>query len=401
MLLEHSASAHPDVRLSNYAGLKIAQLLDGHQGFEDLKQIASDGGATVSDLARVGETVHPSAIGCGSDEESLLRALLFGADSKLCQGQQAEHLKWRRESLLLVLQYFEDCGGLDDEPANEFRWACLAKALPDGHPWQCPPALANAANAWGAYQRNDLLNYTLETLFYAALLLLDGQPHSPVELAGVLADAAMAAVPTGEKGKRLPSLPSRVSQWVDVCARPTSAVSSDPWGVDSTWAWADRLGQAVQERDTDLIPALAARVLGRLATDTGTCRAHPFEMILNAVDMANKHEVHLKCWWDRAKKRANEKTRDFLQELLLEWVLFRHLRVATRKLANQGVSTYKYRPEEGQLLLIAERLPPPTFTSPRIRQAFRILQDLHCLSRVNDSLEISEDGRSIVEASRA
>jgi hypothetical protein len=161
------------------------------------------------------------------------------------------------------------------------------------------------------------------------------------------------------------------------------------------------LGQAVQQGDSDLIPAMAARVLGRLATDTGTCQVHPFEMIPNAVDMANQHEVHLKCWWDRAKTRKNEKTRDFLQELLLEWVLFRHLRVATRKLANQGVSTYKYRPEEGQLLLIAEEPPLPTLTSPRIRQAFRILEDLHCLSRANNSIQISAGGRSILEASLA
>ena len=46
--------------------------------------------------------------------------------------------------------------------------------------------------------------------------------------------------------------------------------------------------------------------------------------------------------------RSSEDTASFLQELLLEWVICRHLRVATRKLANQGVSTFKYRPEEGR-----------------------------------------------------
>lgn len=397
----HSVPAHPDVKLSNFAGLKIAQSLDGHQGFADLKQIALDGGATVSDLARVGKMVHPTAIGSGSDEETLLRALLLGSDEKLCQAQIPQHRQWRRQSLLLVLQYVEDCGSLGGDPSYEFRWSCLANALPNGEPWRCPAPLANAANAWGAYQRNDLLNYSLETLFYATLLRLDHQSYAPVELAGVLADAAMAAVPASEKWKRLPSLSSKVAEWLDGCARPAQDASSDPWGSDSTWEWANRLERAVKECDTDLIAALAARVLGRLATDTGTWRAHPFETIFNAEDMANKYEVHLKGWCDRANRAANQKTRDFLQELLLEWVLFRHLRVATRKLANQGVSTYKYRPEEGQLLLIAEKQPLPTFTAPRVWQAFRILEDLHCLSRVNNSLDISADGRSILEASRA
>jgi hypothetical protein len=397
----HSVPAHPDVKLSNFAGLKIAQSLDGHQGFADLQQIALDGGAKVSDLARVGKMVHPTAIGSRSEEETLLRALLLGSDEKLCQAQIPQHRQWRRQSLLLVLQYVEDCGSLEGDPSYEFRWSCLANALPDGEPWRCPPPLASAANAWGAYQRNDLLNYSLETLFYATLLRLDDQPYAPVELAGVLADAAMAAVPASEKWNRLPSLPSKVAQWLDGCARPTQDPSGDPWGSDSTWEWADRLERAVKERDIGLIVALAARVLGRLATDTGTWRAHPFETIFNAEDMANKYEVHLKGWCDRANRGANQETRDFLQELLLEWVLFRHLRVATRKLANQGVSTYKYRPEEGQLLFIAEKPPLPTFTAPRIWQAFRILEDLHCLSRVNNSLELSADGRSILEASRA
>ena len=188
-----------------------------------------------------------------------------------------------------------------------------------------------------------MLNYSLETLFYATLLRLDDQPYAPVELAGLLADAAMAAVPAREQRKRLPPLPSKVAQWIDVCARTAEDASIDPWGSDSTWEWADRLQQAVKERDTDLIAALAARVLSRLATDNGTWRAHPFETIFNAEDMANKYEVHLKGWCDRANRGTNQKTRDFLQDLLLEWIIFRHLRVATRKLANQGVSTYKYR----------------------------------------------------------
>ena len=138
----HSAPAHPDVKLSNFAGLKIAQSLDGYEGFADLKQIALDGSATVSDLARVGEMVHPTSIASGSEEQTLLRALLFGTDEKLCQAQIPQHRQWRRQSLLLVLQYVEDCGSLEGDPAFEFRWSCLANALPEGsrgvirHRWQ-------------------------------------------------------------------------------------------------------------------------------------------------------------------------------------------------------------------------------------------------------------------------
>ena len=74
--------------------------------------------------------------------------------------------------------------------------------------------------------------------------------------------------------------------------------------------------------------------------------------------------------------RHDQKTREFLAELSLEWVIYRHLRVATRKLAGQGVSTFKFRPEEGKLVLAADELVSPTFTTPRLRQGFRVLADL-------------------------
>src|SRR5436190_11839517 len=94
---------------------------------------------------------------------------------------------------------------------------------------------------------------------------------------------------------------------------------------------------------------------------------------------------------------VDRKDNHFLNEMILEWILFRHLRVATRKLANQGVSTFKFRPEEGRLLLIAEELPDPTFTSPRLREGFRILEDLHYISRTDGVTNLTHAGHEILE----
>ena len=77
--------------------------------------------------------------------------------------------------------------------------------------------------------------------------------------------------------------------------------------------------------------------------------------------------------------------------------MFRHLRVATRKLASQGVSTFKLRPEEGLLVLATEDIPDPTFTSPRMRQAHRILGDLHLLDLSKDGTRISTEGKTLLE----
>lgn len=401
VLIEHEEASWPDVQLSNYAGKRIAETLDHRKDFQDLQAVAIEGRARLSELSSIGKTVHPAAIEADSEEATVLRQLFFGDDSTLSQGQQAEHIKWRQASLLLMLHYLREAGAIKDPLADEFRWACLAQRLPDGRPWPIPEVLLSAALAWGSYQRNDLLNYSLECLFYALLKKIESEPYRPNELAKLLAGQAMAPVSGGANQPDLPALPSKVSDWISATCLPKLPADGDPWGPLSTWALADRLKSAVGRDDMTAVPALAARILGRLATDRGGCTSHPFAAIPDAVEMASKHDVHLLRWWGRIASGSSENTSQFLEELLLDWVLYRHLRVATRKLANQGVSTFKFRPEEGHLLLVAERLPQPTYTSSRIREGFRVIQDLHCIRRSIDGAELSEIGATILEAHHA
>ena len=392
----HGARVFPGVRLSTFAGLKIARTLDSHQSFEHLKQIAQDGKAKLSDLANIGGDLHPNSIVEESDEESLLRSLFFGLDNDVSQGEEADRLKWRRASFHSMLRFVRDCEALEGAPDIEFRWACIAKALPDGKPWDTPTALSPVIETWGAYQRNDLLNYSLECLFYAALSLLDEEPIEPRELAAILTDQALEAVPASDDSPRLSAIPPSVSTWISACAIRTKEAEDNPWYQSSTWGLARRLEIAVKDKALEHVPPLVARILGRLGTDVGNWNVHPFESVPTALEMSRAHEVQLKRWLDRLARRSSERTSDFLQELILEWILFRHLRVATRKLANQGVSTFKYRPEEGKLLLIAEELPEPTFTSPRLRQGFRILEDIHYISRVDGVRKLTDAGRDIL-----
>lgn len=398
VLLQHGAATWPDVQLSNYAGKRVAETLDQKKAFAELEAFAIEGSARLSELARIGKTIHPRAIQADSEEATILRQLFFGNDSTLCQGQQSEHIQWRRASLLLMLQYLREAGVIEDSLAYSFRWACVTRYLPDGRPWPIPEPISNAVLAWGSYQRNDLLNYCLECIFYAALKEVDREPCRPNELVTLLADRAMAAISGDANRPSFPALPSKVADWVTATRLPDASGGADPWGPLSTRGLADWLESALADDDMIAVPALAARLLGRLATDTGECNSHPFALIPNAVEMASSHEVHLRRWWDRAGSRSLEDTSQFLRELFLEWVIYRHLRVATRKLANQGVSTFKYRPEEGHLLLVAERLPRPTYTAPRVRQGFRIAEDLHCSRRTSEGSELSEIGKAVLEA---
>lgn len=391
-IVEHEHNAWPDVSLTNYAGRQIADVIDHQTAFKDLLEIAGEGRAIVRELSEVGSKVHPRSIVPQSREETILRSVFLATDADLCRGQPPEKMEWRSRSLRLMLDYMQRSELIEASPDYEYRWACLAKALPDGSPWQCSSDLTTVRAAWGAYQRNDTLNYCLECLMSVVLDLLEDGPQRPSWISEQIADMAMAPLAEAEEFASLPALPKRVSEWAAACARPPEQARAEPWGELSTRQWTDRLEGASTQRDLPSICGFAVRILGRLFSDRGDVGEHPFASIPQATEMAKSHEIHLQRWWNLIASRRDDSTRDFLVRLMLDWVIFRHLRVATRKLASQGVSTYKFRPEQGKLVLVAERLPTATFTAPRIRQAYRILTDLRLVKRTDKGWAITQDG---------
>jgi hypothetical protein len=87
----------------------------------------------------------------------------------------------------------------------------------------------------------------------------------------------------------------------------------------------------------------------------------------------------------------------FLQYLLKEIIIKRHLKVAARKLSQQGQSTFKFIPDSGRLIRIAEKPVLPTLTSPRLRQAIRILCDLHLISFDDRGLRLTVKGEGLIK----
>lgn len=391
-----SAHQFPNIKLTSYAGLPIAESLDDSHAFNQLIEIARAGKARFTQLAKLGAELGPSSIASGSREQRLLRALFDGTDDNLCRAQTTLSRSWRRNWIRLALSYTRDAEAVEGEFPEEFRWACHSEALPDGSKWHLPDDLRSVSAAWGSYQRNDLLNFALECFFWMVLRAVDARPQTPRRVATRIADLACAAINETDDTPALGPIDGSVSAWVGACQR-SDGRDSDPWDETSTWRWVEALRSALGDERDDLIGAWAVRVLGRLASERGTFQAHPFEGIPGGPEMAAAHEVQFHSWLDRASRRSSESARSFIAELVLEWGVFRHLRVATRKLAAQGVSTFKLRPERGQLVLASEDIPYPTLTNPRIRQGHRILVDLGLLSAGKDATSITSDGVDILE----
>jgi hypothetical protein len=361
----------PDRLLTSYAGAKLASAVEDLVAFRELRAIAESGGeAVVADLAQLGAHVHPGSLDATSHEAVLLRQLLLGNDDSVCAGQLAHERDQRRRSLALALDYIAQADGENwDSHVWGLRWSVLDERLGDGRSWKIPSSLHDAASAWAAYQQNELLNYALECFFLVVLQVIDEEPLTPQAVASRIAEWACAEAAYDEPRTRRPALAAKLAHAVGKLAPPTTV---ECWGSDGTFTLLDELVAAHEPED---IAARAARLVLRVAADRGRYSGrHPFASIPGGDEIARAREIHLQSLWGRVDAASDDDTRTFFERLVLEWVIYRHLRVATRKLAAQGDYTYRMRPEEGVLVKCGEFA--PTFTNPRLRQALRMLADV-------------------------
>ena len=87
---------------------------------------------------------------------------------------------------------------------------------------------------------------------------------------------------------------------------------------------------------------------------------------------------------------------DFLRWLLLHWGIDTHLSVALRKLRGQSQSTFRIRPADQGLEVIA--IPAAVHTRPRFNQAVRVLKDLGALACAESGIWLPSDlGTAMLE----
>nr|HEX4316232.1 hypothetical protein [Kofleriaceae bacterium] len=353
----------PDRLLTNYAGQKLGTLIDQIAAFKDLAAIATAGQAvTLTDLIALGEKVHPGLIDPDSDEAQHLRGIVLGDNDDLCKGQEAAQRLQRRRTLALCLRYLQAGKTGWDDGVLGFRWGALEARHRDKSAWTVPPELETTRLAWALYVQNELMNYALECLLASLLVLIEDNVATPQEHA-----ANLAATATDPSDSSRP-IPATIDGALAAAAPPASA---DPWNPQSTFAMATALQKT---KDASERAAGAFRILLRVGADRARFHGKPpFDYLDGGADIA-KRDIHLQSWWNRLDGASGEASQTFLARLVLDWVVFRHLRVATRKLASQGDYTYRFRPEEGRLVACGGV--DPGFTNPRLRQGIQMLADV-------------------------
>ena len=80
----------------------------------------------------------------------------------------------------------------------------------------------------------------------------------------------------------------------------------------------------------------------------------------------------------------------------MNWGIEVHLRVALRKLRGNSRSTFRIRPSDLGMQVIAS--PPAVHTRPRFSQAIRVLKDIGALEKTESGIWAPSDyGKLIVE----
>jgi hypothetical protein len=304
----------------------------------------------------------------------------------------------RRRSLQLLLQLASVMTSQEwDLSEFTFRACIYTGALPTGEPWSAPNALLGISRKWSAYARNEILSIAAQGLFFA---MLDAYEESGVRLydssqvVDWFAGQPEALEAIGEFGaeETLSACVTASDSWLPAITQWTQPNHE----VQLTEAIANlsRSARSAENRCKIVVASLRTLIAlarrtddpnnpyGELVFDEGFFRYYPINL--------ESFNAHRSTVWPSLT------IRDLLRWLLLNWGIELHLRVALRKLRGQSQSTFRIRPSDRGLEVIA--VPPAVHTRPRFNQAMRILKDIGALKKDELGKWIpSELGKSMLE----
>ena len=279
--------------------------------------------------------------------------------------------------------------------AHVFRGMIYTGCNPAGEILQAPEAIQAAAAIWQVYQRNELLAIALQGLLHVQVKALEVSGER-LDNTRAFSDwfwreslghellstfhAHTAAEVLEDLYSRLP----RYALWQDEgheieLMRRVGSLASKEDGTPS-----DTL--EVLRGSMTILAALILRPenqngYGEFAFPPGYLQSYPVN--LNTLPAAWRSEL------------AAQSPETGFAQLCRRFCLDAHLRVAMRKLRQQGQNTFRFIP--GELGITVRKVPAAPNTSPRFSQAVRILTDLGLLQRVNDLVRITARGRQFEE----
>ena len=397
-IMAGSSVAH--ARLTKGAGVKIAkgmsQSVPGDLFFEVLEKDV----LAVSDLDRLSGFCH-CKLADSPNEADLLTALLKDGWAAICDGEMAPGAEdeiadnARAGSLGLLIDLADRCA-LASHKLNvtTFRGITYAGSDIGGELIDWRGGLRPIVEAWRVYQRNEILSVAMQGLFFA---LLKFAQDSDLPLGSISELSALfwgqgpgkAVLDQSMNDTLISYLESRYQSLA-----PFSAWQDDDHEIQLSEAIVDLThskditGDLLTEI-TDLslrtLSAICCRAENKAGYGDVRFRARyldPYPVNLDSIASAINSSL------------AERPLKDALLRFTAKYCLESHLRVALRKLRQQGQNTCRF--EVTDYGLVIKSVPPATHTSPRFNQSVRILQDLGLLRTDGELLRSTEKGEAFL-----
>ncbi|KCZ83534.1 hypothetical protein HAD_13069 [Hyphomonas adhaerens MHS-3] len=380
------------IKYTRQIGEQIAKSVD-HSVNRDLFLSVVDADVVTASELEALSSFCPCQLSKNDKEQSVL-VDLFSAQG-LFADPDALPRRQSLQSILGLTELLDNEGEQISESA--FRACAYTGFLPSGLTWEVPPNLKSNRINWAIYARNEILSIAVQGLFYAVL--------DAYEASGLRLDSA-----------------AQVVDWY--LSEPETIAALSELGVHNSYS--DYLGSAaawVPDLQNWRAPLHEMSLMERVAELTRASKsADGRREIVSAglriflalghrdVDLPSPYAdlifdrgyflhypANLKTFEHHTSKTwAQMSMRDVLRWLLVEWGIELHLRVALRKLRGQSRSTFRIRPSDQGLTIIA--VPSAAHTRPRFNQALRVLKDIGALERSGaDRWRPSKWGYSIME----
>lgn len=299
----------------------------------------------------------------------------------------------RKQSLCYILQLADATSEYElNFDIDTFRGLTYSHAFSKKHILSFDKSLQTVVDGWASYQRNELLSMALQGLFYACLRSyeLSGLNFSNVE---VLANWFW------EKGPGYSTL-KKVKGVTSFAALQKTLLKQMP--VFTEWQEENHEIQCMyqlhhqskmdgvnKQQLADMV-LNALRILCALAGRPEN-QAGYSERLFFPLGYFDYYPVNLNSFLTYLGSESGDWSdltlHECLTNVLTQWCLNAHLRVALRKLRQQSQSTFRFMPTDIGLSIID--IPRVTHTQPRFKQARTILKDIGLLV-------VDEDGYLIL-----
>lgn len=317
------------------------------------------------------------------DEYFILLHLLF--NDKYMLGDQGER---RRKTLFLILKFMME-SKISALSIDDFRNICMFGHYLDSRSIHIPDQYNNILSIWGIYQIHEYFSFALLSLLYVFEKVIDSNAGSFDEITSFIKEDVL------ERNKSYPhnSPYSKVKFDADMSLNNFITIIDSLTENESTWFSNTTSEYYIENAIIYLIKksntlsdvfCLAYILLAKIHLRTRNLvnNYNYGEKINERIYASNINRLNYEIG-----KLISKESRlwDFISRVLKTFVIDRHTIVALRKFRYEKKSTLRYSMDDRSYVRTNKlKFDYPVFTNPRLQQAFRFLEDLGMLQRVNN-----------------